>query len=266
MGDTAKNPPNLKVENLFIRERNVLYSVADFGELFADYYLHIKDHHVDVTAEHADIFKDALAAFALHCASHPRHENIAWTINFQDPLINLFLAGDTGEGTLTGRVFADNVKEDDHNAFYQDIVRRNKPLHRSYAPFEGSDPLAAAEAFYAQSEQRPGRFFHLGGDVYGLLAAHPEYDRKWFARADVDRLTNLSERETLSLIERRQFAWHCGCSHERICQVLENTFNKDADGLFGGDESILVNCPRCASRYAVTRETMEAYCAADSKK
>src|SRR5581483_249570 len=46
-----------------------------------------------------------------HCASRPWNELIAWTINFQQPLVNLFLTGDNQTGAVTGRVFDENVKE-----------------------------------------------------------------------------------------------------------------------------------------------------------
>ena len=35
----------------------------------------------------------------------------------------------------------------------------------------------------------------------------------------------------------------------------------DAAELFGGEEKIEIRCPRCAARYTVTREAMEAFVA-----
>src|SRR5438034_11724092 len=74
-------------------------------------------------AEADAMFKRALAAFVLHCASRPRNELTAWTINFQQPLVNLFLTGDNETGAVAGRVFEENVKELPENLFYADVVR-----------------------------------------------------------------------------------------------------------------------------------------------
>jgi hypothetical protein len=35
----------------------------------------------------------------------------------------------------------------------------------------------------------------------------------------------------------------------------------DPEALFGDEETITVNCPRCAARYRVSREAMEAHVA-----
>lgn len=255
--------PVIEVRNTFVRGRNTLLSHADFSSLYVDYYLHIKDHAIEVEIEHAEIFKRALAAFTLHCASHPRHESIAWTLNFQQPLLNLFMAGDTGDGTITGRTFSDNVKQSNHNSFFQEIIRLNKPLRRSYVDFQGADPLAAAEAFYRQSEQRPARFFDLGEDKFAMVGAHPDYDAQWFNQLDIKTVINLEETEELNLIERRAFRWYCGCNQRRLLELLATQFLQDADALFQNEETLQVHCPRCTARYRVTRETLEAYVAND---
>lgn len=256
----------IEVRNTFVRERNTLLTFADMSSLFVDYYLHLKDEHIDVAPEHAEIFKRTLAAFTLHCASHPRHEIIAWTLNFQNPLLNVFVGGDTGDGTVTGRTFDDNVKQDDHNSFFQEIVRLNKPLRRSYVDFEGDDPLQAAEKFYSQSEQRPARFFDLGGDKFAMVGAHPDYDEEWFANLNLKTVRTLEENEELNLLERRKYRWECGCNQRKLLKVLRSSYEQDPDGLFQGEETLLIHCPRCASRYHITRETLEAYLTEEREK
>ena len=104
---TPVNPDNsgLEVSCWFVRRRNVLLSKADFSKLYVDYYLHLADQGVKVAPEHDALFKRALAGFVLHAASRPHNELSAWTINFQAPLVNVFLTGDNADGSVAGRVF-----------------------------------------------------------------------------------------------------------------------------------------------------------------
>ena len=103
------------IASSFVRERNTLFAMANFSPLYVDYYLHLKDNRIEIDSETDDLFKRGLAAFALHCVSRPRNEVLAWTINFQEPLLNLFLGGDTSDGSVVGRVFTENVKEAEEN-------------------------------------------------------------------------------------------------------------------------------------------------------
>jgi molecular chaperone Hsp33 len=246
----------------FVRHRNALLARADFGPLFTDYYLHLAEHGLRHTAVQDRLFKDALAAFALHCASRPAHEHLAWTLNFQQPRLNLFLAGDNEDFTVAGRLFTGNVREAERNVFFSDLLpRRGAETRRSVVDFDGSDALKAVEAYYAGSEQRPARCFYLGGDEYALLSAHPDCDEAWFASEDPISIRTVAERETLAPIERRAYRWACGCNQRKILGALAPAFRARPEEMFGGAESIRVQCPRCAATHVVTREAMEAWVA-----
>lgn len=257
----ASHPPSagILIENQFVRERNVLLSSADFGPLYVDYFLHLKAFGISVEPGNARLFQDFLAGFSLHAASHPRNEILAWTIHFQRPALNLFLAADTEFSTVTGRVFTEGLRQEDSNMFYQELVVRGKPLHRSIVPFQGTGARESIEFFYSQSEQRPGRFVHLGGDRYTLLTAHPDFDEHWFRQLDDEAVRHLHAHETLVPIEKRTFRWFCGCHYAKILEILGGPMEADPDALFGSDETITVNCPRCSARYRISREAMEAH-------
>ncbi len=264
-------PPNpaesgLEVRTQFVRNRNALLARADFGELFVDYYLHLSANRIKVAPEHDAMFKRAIAAFTLHCASRPWKEMTAWTINFQQPLVNLFLTGDNETGAITGRVFDENVKVGPENLFYADVVRGRDPKRRSAVTFTGSDPLAAAEKFYTQSEQRGARFFQLGEEEFALVSEHPDCDLPWFAGLTVDEVKTLESKESLGLLERRIYRWHCGCNQERMMEVLAPTMKEDPEGLFAGDPKVEIRCPRCGARHAITREALEAFVAKAKSK
>jgi molecular chaperone Hsp33 len=257
-------PPNpaesgLEVRTRFVRNRHALLARADFGELFVDYYLHLGAQQIKLAPEHDAMFKRALAAFVLHQASRPRNELTAWTINFQAPLVNVFLTGDNETGAVTGRVFEENVKEGPENLFFADVVRGRGEKRRSAVTFAGGDPLVAAEKFYAQSEQRGARFFQLGEEEFALVTEHPDCDLAWFRGLTADAVRDLEKTETVSPLEDRVFRWHCGCNQARMLEVLAPAMRQDPAGLFGDDEKIEIRCPRCGARYAITREAMKAF-------
>lgn len=245
------------VTNYFVRGRNVLLSRADFSNLYAEYYEHLKQHDLDFGPDVDEYFKSFLAAFVLHSGSRPRNEVLAWTIHFSEPLLNLFFGSDTELSTCTGRAFVEAVKQDEQNLFYQEQVVQGKPPHQSIVSFDEQDTKSVVETYYLQSEQRPARLFHLGQNEYVFVTAHPDFDEAWFKCLTLDEINVIDERETLSKIETRNFRWFCGCHHDKILDVLAPVMKSDPDCLFGDDELIQVNCPRCGARYRVSRESME---------
>ena len=259
-------PPNLADAGLevcthFVRSRNVLLARADLGLLFVDYYLHLGAHQIRPVPEHDAMFKRALAAFVLHGASRPRNELTAWTINFQAPRVNLFLAGDNETGAVTGRVFEENVRELPENIFYADVVRGRQPTRRSTINFAGADPIVAVEKFYAQSEQRGARYFQLAEEEWAMVSEHPDCDLAWFRALTPEVVRDLGKTETLTLMERRVCRWHCGCNQARMLEVLAPAMKEDPHGLFGDEPKIEIRCPRCGARHTVTREALEAFVA-----
>jgi molecular chaperone Hsp33 len=264
-------PPNtadagLEVRTHFVRQRNALVARAEFGELFVDYYLHLSSSGIKVAPEHDAMFKRALVAFTLHCASRPWNELIAWTINFQQPLVNLFLTGDNETGAITGRVFDENVKEGPENLFFADVVRASQAKRRSAVTFAGADAITAAEKFYSQSEQRGARYFQLAEEDFALVVEHPDCDLPWFRALTSEKVQVLDQAETLALMERRIYRWHCGCNQQRMMEVLAPTMKQDPEALFAGDPKLEIRCPRCGARHAITREALEAFVAQADQK
>lgn len=260
---TPPNPADagLEINTRFVRSRNALHARGGFGDLFVDYYLHLQTHEMRPSAEADALFKTALAAFVLHCAARPRNELTAWTINFQQPLVNVFLTADNETGAVAGRVFEENVKQLPENIFYSDTVRLGQPKRRSAVSFEGPHPFAAAEKFYVQSEQRVARYFQLGEEEFALVTEHPDCDLKWLQALTVEEVRALETKETLVALERRVYRWHCGCNQDRMLEVLAPSMRQDPAELFGDGEKIEIRCPRCGARYAITREAMEAFVA-----
>lgn len=250
-----------RVESLFLRGRNILLTRGDLAPLQTQWQAHLAKHHLGLPVELSNLFWRAMGAFTLHCVSRPRRQSLSWTINFQEPLTNLFLVGDTDDDTVAGRIFTEHVAQSACNNFYQEVGQRGKEPYRSYIDFEGRDPLHAAQEYYQRSEQRPARFFALSETKFALLSAHPDWNRDWFYRVKPEDISQLDEQEDLHHIETRFVRWECGCNDQRIFAALEPVFRAQADELFDGDDIITVNCPRCAAKYGVTREALEGWVA-----
>ena len=62
---TPVNPENsgLEVTTWFVRSRNALFTKADFGQLYVDFYLHLSDQAIKGTPEPATLFKRAMAGY-----------------------------------------------------------------------------------------------------------------------------------------------------------------------------------------------------------
>lgn len=255
--------PGLEVTTHFVRSRNVLVARADFSPLYVDYYLHLSAQGLRPTPEDDALFKRALAGFALHAASRPWNEQIAWTLHFQDPLVNLFVTGDNSAGTVTGRVFEENVKELPSSLFFADVIRGQQPKRRSTVEFTGKDPLQAVERFYVQSEQRVARYFQLEEEEFVFVEEHPDCDLNWLQALTTQQVRDLDKTEQVALLERRVIRWHCGCNQARMLEVLAPMFRQGPEELFGGEEKLEMRCPRCGARHLITREALEAFVAAE---
>lgn len=263
-GSESSPETGMEVRTYFVRHRNALVARADFADLYLDYYLHLADHGLRHEPDHDAMLKTALAAVTLHLASRPWHESVAWTLHFQEPLLNAFVAGGSHPGRVVGHLFTENVKPVGHNLLYSDVSRPQHPLRRSVVSFEGSDPFLAAEQLYRQSEQRPARYFQHAAEDIVMISAQPECDLDWLEGLDAGSARRLDEEEELSLLEQRTYVWSCGCSQMRMFALLAPTMTADPDALFDGEESIRISCPRCGARYAVTREGMEAFVAGEA--
>lgn len=257
--DASKAETGLEVRSYFVRGRNALLTRSDFGDLYVDYYLHQGQHGYQHHPEHDGLLKQALAAVTLHSASRPWNESIAWTIHLGKPLLNLFVAGDNRLGTVVGQLFTENVKDDGRQLFVADVVRERADSRRSAVEFAGTDVFLAVEQYYAQSEQRPARFFQFGEEDFVFISAQPQCDTEWLAALDDAAILALDQTEELSLLEQRHYRWECGCTQSRMFAILANVMRSDPDGLFGDDSVLRISCPRCGARHTVTREALEAY-------
>ena len=257
--------PDIEVRTYFARGKNALVARGDFSEIFAAWYLHRMDHSLAVPSAMEDAGREALAALILHCSGRPWKEACAWTVKFPDPRMNIFVAGDNNTGSVIAHIVCQDLQPVERGIFYADVVEDSKPSRRSAVDFQETSFIRAAETFYSQSEQRPVRFFHHGEEDFVMVAAQPDCDLEWLAGLTDDAIRSLDREVKLSLLEKRQYTFQCGCNQERMLGFVLPVFLRDADGLFGAASTISVICPRCGARHILTREAMEAKVAEEKK-
>jgi molecular chaperone Hsp33 len=255
--------PGIEVRTYFARARNVLVARAEFSELYAALYLHRMDYGNRLEGISDKLLRDALATVTLHSAARPWKEIVAWTVNFQTPLVNVFVSGNNRLGTVVGNVFTENVKTAPHSLFYADTISENLPPRRSVIEFSGQDFLQAVETFYLQSEQRPTRFFHYDEEDLVMVTAQPDADLLWMRSLDEDAIRRLDKDVELGLLEKRRYRFECGCDQNQMLAMLASVMRKQPDDLFQGEEIIRIQCPRCGARHTITRESLEAYLATE---
>ncbi len=243
-----------KIESIFVRHRNCLLVRGHFPAIYTDYYLHLADHAIRYPGELDQMLKDALAMLTLHLTARPWAETIAWTANLRAPRINLFVTGSSTEEYVTGRVFTQDIREPDRNFFYsQTTVPTSQEPRTSTMEVDGRDPVLWISQFYEQSEQRPARAFRLDDENFALVAAQPDADLEWLESLTCEDVAKITETEETSLLETRPFRFHCGCTAEKIIPILGGWREKPEE-LFQGEDSISVQCPRCAASYLINRD------------
>ena len=221
-------------QSYFVRYRNALTVRADLSPLFVDYYLHLMDKGLKYESAHDERLKDALAALILHLITRPWKETHAWTLNFQEPLLNLFVTGSSMTESVTGRIFTEGVKEDKSGLFYAQLTPQNGESRQSTTTLSGFDILSAVESFYQQSEQRRARIFRLPEEEFVMVSAQPDCDMEWLESLDEDGVQKMDDAEELALLEERRYFFSCGCSLARIFPAIAPLARHGLDELFSG--------------------------------
>jgi Hsp33 protein len=251
----------IELESHYVRQRHCMAVFGTFTELYVDYYLHQMQLAEKPSHEHDVMLKDALASMALHLMSRPQNEQTAWTINFQDPVMNLFVTGDSQIGNVVGRVFTHDVKRNDKNLFFSQVTRPRSPIRQSAVEVHGTNILRVVEEYYRQSEQLPALLFELPEEEYAMLVAQPDHDAAWFEAQTAESMATLKLHEELGFLERRLYYFGCGCTLQQILRVLEPIARRDVNELFAGDDHLNVGCPRCGGQFQVSRGAVDDYLA-----
>ena len=168
--------------------------------------------------------------------------------------MNLFAVAENPTGRVTGQVFTENVRSTGGNTLHAEVAGAGGERRRSTVDVGTADIMSAASQYYLRSEQRPARYFELGGDHFALLVAQPDCDTAWLETVEAEEIQTLAADESRPPMERRIYRFLCGCSPERVASAVEPALRHDLDGIFGEDTHITVTCPRCGTRHELARE------------
>lgn len=248
----------VEVRTYFVRKRNALLARGRFSPLYLDYYLHLMQHQLKYEEDMDLMLKEALAGLALHLASRPQDETCAWTLNFHQPLMNLFVTGSSRPGRVTGRIFTEDVRDSGKTLFIAQTTRTNQSPRQSMVELEGTDVLAAVESFYTQSEQRLTRVFRLADEEFVQVSAEPDCDEEWLLGLTVEDISELGKTEHLTLLETRGYVLECGCSPERLYPLISRLPEEDLAYVFE-DGVAQMQCPRCGARYRTEKGAFEEW-------
>ncbi len=259
MDEPKGKPADVEVTSDYVRTRDVLLVRADFEGIFEDLDLHLLQNEQRLDDHQRSMLQEALAGITLHLCSRPRDEMTAFTMNFREPPLNVFVTGDSKRGNACGRVFTKDIAIGGGNRIFAQISRPHLPARQSVAEVDGTDVLKVIEQYYRKSEQLPIRFFRLGQGELGMLVAHPDYDSTWFEQVELQAVRTIDRDEELGPIERRVYHFGCGCDMTMILRMLRGATGGDVEQLYGDREQLTIECPRCASVFRVRREELERF-------
>lgn len=252
---TADGEEATIIRSRFVRGRNALVCSGDFGPMLMDYYLHLGQSGVVLAGGVDEKLKLLVITLSLHAASLPRALTCAWTLHLEGGTpLNLFAVAEGPSGRVTGQAFDRDVRAVGTNVLHAETAAEGEARRRSSVEFSGEDILAAAEVYYRQSEQRPARYFDLGGDTFALLSAQPDCDVEWLESAGAEEVRSIVTDNSRPPLETRAFRFECGCTPRRIAQAIGPAVRKDLGTLLGPEGRMHVNCPRCGQRHELNRE------------
>lgn len=239
------------------RDNDVLVTVGDFGPLFAAYLDHVRRWESEPDGFSQTLMRQGLGAAVLHLSTRPRGEAMGWTLHVHQPPTNLFLTADSGEATVTGRVYTEGVKPSDSSRMYVQISRRGGPPTQSMVEVHGLDVLEMFEQYYGQSEQTPARFFEITDEQFIMILGLPEADAGFVKGLTRDGTLDLLHADLRPLGETT-YTFQCSCNSDRMLEVVRGLFADNPQELFRGDDGVEVYCPRCGRRWWVDRATFDA--------
>ena len=245
------------IHRFFDAAHQVLVASGTFSHVHEAWIEHAKlwDHEPDGLV--SVMMNQGLAAAALHLSCRPLDEQVAWTLNVKTPPMNIFLTGDCGRSTVTGRAYVDGVQTADTSRLFVESTRSGNQ-HRSVIDIEGLDVHEIFEQYYERSEQWPGRFFEIDADRHLAIIGLPDCDTEWLRDLDVDQAVAHLDAD-LKPLDVRTFWFQCGCHPDRILPVVFQAFGGRPDELFQDDDRVEVTCPRCARRWWITKERFDEY-------
>ena len=243
----------LSTETKYIAERECLLLTADMSDYLIDYYIHLKEEIGAVKPEHDEKLKQLIIFFALHLSAKPPGDTFAWTLHFHDENpYSLFVTGNAATKYIVGHVITENIRHADVNTFHAQVSNAKGEASRSSIQCESSNIKEMLEDYYNKSEQLSAKFSMIeNSDCATMILAMPEHDEAWFK--DAEFKTKESTEGIGKKLNSNQYSFNCGCGPEKLLPFLRSIEEKDLEELYGSDEELLINCPRCGKKFTIKR-------------
>jgi molecular chaperone Hsp33 len=249
---TTEGPGESTVRRYADRAHNTVMARGDVTGLFAAYLDHAERWQSAPDGLSQVMIRQAMGAAALHLSCRPTDELVAWTLNIAKPPLNIFVAGDAGERSVVGRVFTEDVDTIETSRFFVESKRPRREPSRSTVLVERLDVLEIFQQYYQQSEQTFARFFELSDSEFAMIQAMPDADLDWLAGLGREQLITYVT-GGLDPLDEQIYRFHCGCTPDRMLEVITSMFKGREDELFQGEDGVQVNCPRCGRHWWVAR-------------
>jgi len=224
-----------------------------------------------------DLLGQALAAVALLSATIKFDGSLILQVTGSGP-VNLLVVQASGHGTVRGLArWQSEVPAGDLAAQFGDgrMVMTIDPgqgreRYQGIVPLEGASLSAALEGYFTRSEQLPTRLWLAadGQRAAGLLLqALPGEDRdpdafhRAVTLADTLKdqellelpvqtlLHRLYHEEDVRLLDGSPVSFRCGCSRERVGEMLRNLGRPEVDSILEDEGRVEVNCEFCNAGY-----------------
>jgi molecular chaperone Hsp33 len=242
----------------FVREHNALLCAGDFGAVFVDFYLHLGQNGLVLANGTDEQLKLLLVAVTLHAATRPHAETWAWTLHLDEQKLNFFALAENPTGHVVGQLFPENVRTTGGDTLHVEMATADGQRRRSVVDLQGHEGiLSVAEAYYRQSEQRPARFFDLGGDAFAIVAAQPDCDLEWLEKVGADEIAQRWHDPAQKSLETRFYKFCCGCTPERISAAIGPALSANLEEVFQGESMIRVTCPRCGAKHEIPKSLFD---------
>lgn len=152
--------------------------------------------------------------------------------------------------------------------------------HQGVVPAEGASLAEALERYFARSEQLPTRFW-LAADAESaaglMLQAMPKGEPpdpdRWrrvealaatvrgdeLLRLDAGALLRrLFHEEPLRLFDPTPVAFRCGCSRERVAELMRGLGRAEVEGVLAAEGEVVAECAFCGRRHRLDAVDVEA--------
>jgi hypothetical protein len=220
-GDRVSGESRPTVVRRFLDARHdLIVATGDFGPLFAEYLDHVRRWESEPDGLSKTLMRQGLAASALHLSCRPLGEYTAWTIHIPRPPVNVFLAGNSADAVVAGRVFTENIEVREAGRLYVQSRRADGDLVESSLDVVGFDVLEFFEAYYRRSEQAPARFLEITEEEFVLLFGLPDVDEEWLEDLGREEAIGIAEDEH-RLLDARVFRFRCGCEPQVMREVVQ---------------------------------------------